>query len=108
MSRRVFITVLKSPLRGDPLIHPLLKRDAWSLPLSSDDLHTELTVESLQNIQKLRGSMVVPEGELNEREMDTTIYRRLRGPTNRSPAIYGWSGPQLRPMTASDGALYSL
>ena len=31
-------------------------------------------------------------------------HKRLRGPTNRSQAIYGWNGPQLAPMTASDGA----
>ena len=51
---------------GITLIHPNLQRDYRGLPICSNDLCIEATVESSQDRKELGRGMVVAEGELDE------------------------------------------
>ena len=55
------------------MIYPLLQRDKRGVPALCDDSSIKPTVKSLENGEKLRGSVVVLECELDQRVMNTAI-----------------------------------
>ena len=58
---------------GITLIHPHLQWDYGGLPICSNDLGIEATVEGSQDRKELGRGMVVAEGKLDERVVHTAV-----------------------------------